>query len=194
MECPAPSATDTLPPPHELSPPAEQADARLLVRAANGTLAGHAALWWTHAPPFEHGKLGVIGGFAAVDADAAREVLENACARLAQADCEHAAGPMNGNTWRRYRLVVDGTERGPFPLEPRNPPQYPVWWRAAGFVELASYSSSLVVLDGKPAVAEEVAARLAAGGVTIRPLDPQRFEDDLAAIYAVTVASFPCDW
>lgn len=41
--------------------------------------------------------------------------------------------PMNGNTWRRHRFVIESDGRKPFLLEPRNPVEHPQWWRQAGF-------------------------------------------------------------
>lgn len=179
-----------LPHPRESSPESEQADARLLVHAVDGRVAAHAALWWSQTPPCAPGKLGAIGGFAADGPAAAFVLLEEACRRLARHGCALAAGPINGNTWRRYRLVTAGSVRGPFLLEPRNPPEYPVWWEQAGFTTLACYSSSLVALDGTRTVPAALEQRLRAAGVTIRGLDPGRFDAELEAIHRVTLASF----
>jgi GNAT superfamily N-acetyltransferase len=148
-------------------------------------------LWWTSAPPLAGEHPGVIGRFRAADATAARRVLEHATALLREQGCTLAIGPMDGNTWRSYRFVTDAGSAPPFLLEPRNPPEYPAWWEAAGFAPLAQYHSTatedLAVVDPRVGAAAE---RLAAAGVTVRALSPDRYAEDLAAIHDVSVESF----
>jgi GNAT superfamily N-acetyltransferase len=100
-------------------------------------------------------------------------------------------GPMDGNTWRRYRFVTAPGTEPPFLLEPTNPPEWPRWWQAAGFAPLAEYYSSATAdLEARDARVGAVAARLAAAGVTIRALNPADFAGELDRIYAVSTVSF----
>jgi GNAT superfamily N-acetyltransferase len=98
---------------------------------------------------------------------------------------------MDGTTWRRYRLL---TERGPQPtffLEPDNPDDWPNHYLSSGFTVLAQYCSALNAEIGQTDPrAAEVAGSLSAGGVTIRPLNPDGFLDELQRIYLLSVASF----
>src|SRR5687767_13758004 len=86
------------------------------VTAENG--AATALLWWSNVPALPGEKLGVIGGFEASSADAAKAVLMQARERLRAEQCTLAVGPMDGNTWRRYRFVTDPGVEPPFLLEP----------------------------------------------------------------------------
>jgi GNAT superfamily N-acetyltransferase len=98
---------------------------------------------------------------------------------------------MDGNTWRRYRLVTEVGTEPPFFLEPTNPPEWPAWWREAGFSPLAEYYSSATRdLAARDARLEGVKARLAAAGVALRPLEAARFEDELGGIHDVSIESF----
>lgn len=117
-------------------------------------------------------------------------LLQAAEKRLREAGCTLAIGPMNGNTWRRHRFVIESEGRGPFLLEPRNAPGYPGWWQSAGFRELSRYSSSVMALDGEPVVAPALRERLLRSGLVIRSLDASRYDDELRVIHAISLRSF----
>jgi GNAT superfamily N-acetyltransferase len=180
-----------LSPPETLAGPDEAMDTRVFITDEDGCSIGHVALWWTDAPPLEGHKPGTIGGFDAKDEATAVRLLQVAASYLRKAGCTLAIGPMNGNTWRRHRFVIESSGRAPFLLEPRNPEPHPAWWRTAGFGELSRYSSSLIPLDGQPAVSPALKSRLGKSGVIIRPLDASRYDDELRAIHAVSLKSFP---
>ena len=98
---------------------------------------------------------------------------------------------MDGNTWRRYRFVTDVGSEPPFFLEPENPPAYPRYFTEAGFVPLAEYSSALVTdLAAQDARIPRAIERLRQQGVHWRALDINNFEQELRAIYALSVQSF----
>jgi len=173
-----------------ISSETEMPDARVIVVGDDGTGVGHAALWWNQTPEFEGERVGAIGGFAAMDEPVTKILLEGAVGHLRSVGCQRIVGPMNGNTWRSYRFVIESTGRGPFLLEPRNPSLFPDWWRAAGFSEFSRYSSSAISLDGEPTVPPALKQRLLRSGVVIRPMDPARYEEELTAIYDVCLRSF----
>ncbi len=95
-------------------------------------------------------------------------------------------GPMDGDTWHRYRLNVGPFDQPPFLLEPYNPLRYESLWTAQGFTLLERYYSKRV----DPAVVvSHLAARCGeavAAGYRLRPLDPRRFEDELRRIYELS--------
>ncbi len=95
-------------------------------------------------------------------------------------------GPMDGDTWHRYRLNVGPFDQSPFLLEPYNPPGYERLWMAQGFTLLERYYSKRV----DPAVVvAHLAARCGeavAAGYRLRPLDPSRFQDELRRIYELS--------
>lgn len=153
------------------------------------------SLWWTQVPRLEGERLGVIGRFSADTGADATAVLARACEELKARGCTLAVGPMNRNTWRSYRLVTDAGDEPPFLLEPVNPPEWPAWWRAAGFGPLAEYYSSATDdLTTRDERVDGVAARMKAAGVTVRPMDVARFEEELVKIYDVSVVSFEANY
>lgn len=180
-------------------PSPDYAPGNILAHRAEGHVAtaGARCSWWFDtAPPLAGERPGVLGHFVATSPEAARAVLDRACAELAARGASLALGPMDGNTWRRYRWVTDSApDEPPFLMEPTNPPDYPAWWSAAGFESLAIYQSALVTrLDTTDPRLDRVRERLVRDGVTIRTLSPhstpQRFESELRALHAVSLVSF----
>jgi L-amino acid N-acyltransferase YncA len=176
--------------PLSLAPESERPDQRVVVRDAAGEVAACAALWWCETPELNSRKVGAIGGFAALDGKSAALALDESLASLRAAGAATAVGPMNGNTWRRYRWVVESDGRGPFLMEPENPAAYPEWWQARGFEVMAGYSSSVVDPLAAPAVAARARRRLESSGFEIRTLDPDRYDDELRAMHALSLRGF----
>ena len=180
-------------------------DARLFTRQApdahwialdgDGRVRARASLWWTDTAPLPPHRLGVIGHFASDDAGATKEMLDHACRELQQRGCTLAVGPMDGNTWRRYRLL---TERGPEPvffLEPDNPDEWPHWFSAAGFAPLATYFSSVCNdLSIEDPRIPRITGRLEGEGVRLRSINPDDFTNELRRIYDVSRESFKANF
>lgn len=166
-------------------------DLRITLPAADAAGAAQVRLWWTRVPTLPGETLGVIGDFAGADESSARRVLDTACAELVRRGCTLAVGPMDGNTWRKYRFVTDRGTEPPFFLEAWNPPEYPCWWQAAGFQPLAEYfSASVNDLDARDERLVNVTLRMVDAGITLRPLNPADFAAELRRIHDVSVVSF----
>jgi GNAT superfamily N-acetyltransferase len=160
-----------------------------------------ASLWLAddlHGAP---GRSGLIGHYEALDDRAGVTLLTESCARLvarsAASSLARILGPMNGNTWARYRLALplepDDRRFDPlvFLTEPINPPTYPPHFMAAGFTVAARYLTRIDLEPGRPASdAEAIAARLSARGIRVRTLDLARFDDELVALHALSLEAF----
>lgn len=180
----------------EIAPDAAQAahrpDARWAARDGGAVLA-RCSLWWRETPLHGGERSGVIGHFDAAPGagEAARALLEHACRQLAARGASLAIGPMDGNTWRAYRLVSDAGSEPPFLLEPWNPLEWNAHFAAAGFAPLATYHSSATRdLASQDERVPQAAGRLRAGGVRLRALDPARFVEELERIHALSVDAF----
>jgi L-amino acid N-acyltransferase YncA len=169
------------------------ADGRVDATTSNGM--SEALLWRQRTPSIAGETVGVIGGFHATSREAAEDVLTRATAELRAHGCTLAIGPMDGSTWRRYRLVTDvGTEPAFF-MEPTNPAEWPVWWRAVGFEPIAEYCSTVTdTLSRGDDRLVSVRGRMTAAGVTLRPLDLGRFEQELRGIFDVSIISFQTNY
>lgn len=152
--------------------------------------AARCSLWWRAAPTLPGGRLGLVGHYAAHDAAAAASLLAAACERLRAEGCELAVGPMDGNTWRRYRLLTWRGTDPPFLLEPDNPDEWPRHFEAAGFAPLAAYYSSkcddLAAYPADPALA----AAMHAAGLRSRAIDTANLERELGTLWRLATDAF----
>ena len=136
--------------------------------------------------------LGMLGFFEAVDEpEAARAVLEAGVAWLRDSGSPRVVGPMDGDTWHRYRLNVGPRDLPPFLLEPYNPAYYERFWTRAGFGPLESYFSKR--LDDIAPMAEALAPkseRALKRGYSLRRFRTDRYEEDMSAIFEISCRIF----
>ena len=163
----------------------------LALQDTGGALLARCSLWRARDASGAPTTAGLIGHYAAADADAGAEVLEHALDWHRADGCERVIGPMDGSTWHRYRLL---TERGTEPiffLEPDNPDDWPAHFTDAGFVPLATYFSALNpdLTRGDPR-SEQRRAELERDGITLRKIDVERLEAELAAIHELSLEAF----
>jgi ribosomal protein S18 acetylase RimI-like enzyme len=143
------------------------------------------------------GDTGLVGHYDALEAEAGVALLGAARNELAAAGVARVLGPMNGSTWRRYRLALPAEPGDPtfdppvFYGEPRNPVEYPAHFEAAGFALDARYESRIEP-DLRTEAASLVLAqeRLAAAGIRIRTLNPTRFEEETRALFVASLEAF----
>ncbi len=154
-------------------------------------ITAHCSLWWRNLPAYEHHRLGSIGHYGAEDAESAKALLTHACQQLSQQGCTLAIAPIDGNTWRRYRLI---TERGTEPLfflEPDNPDEWVEHFEQQEFTPLARYSSALNTdLTQVDPRLERTSERLRQQGIQMRSLDVEQLESELQRIHQLSLVSF----
>lgn len=165
------------------------ADFHLTVEQA-GSASARASVWWKNVPAVAGETPGVIGHFAADSANAARLVLDACCDKLAQEGCTLAVGPMNGSTWRSYRLVTWSNGAPPFFMEPSNPDAYPGYFRTAGFYDYEKYMSDFEGDMARTELPAAVARKNASAGIVVRGFDNADFYGELKRIYDVSCVSF----
>jgi len=162
-----------------------------LVAISRGSLVGRCSCWWNRTPSLEGHRAGVIGHYAAAVGEAGPLLLSRACARLSAAGCTVAIGPMDGNTSRPYRFIVERGDEPIFFLEPDNPDEWPRQWCSAGFSPLATYTSAVndhLTVEGTSTAA--VIDRLAEAGISIRTFDAAHADAELRRIFALSLVSF----
>lgn len=163
-----------------------------LVAVVNGEVVARTSLWWKETPALDGARVGAIGHYSDASAEAAKVLLDAVCERLRSEGCGLAVGPMDGNTWRRYRFITERGAEAAFLMEPDNADDAPSRWVAAGFASLAEYFSALNDdLEYEDAQVTRAGERLMRGGVAVRALDAARFDEELRRIYEVSVAAFP---
>lgn len=154
-------------------------------------LAGHCSLWWKDVPDYPQEKLGFIGHYGAEEPAAGTLLLQAACQQLAAAGCTLAIAPIDGNTWQRYRLLIERGSEPIFCLEPDNPDEWREHFSQQGFTPIARYSSALNEnLTFVDSGLEQIANRLETEGITIRSIQLENIESELSRIHAIASVSF----
>ncbi|HBR00511.1 MAG TPA: N-acetyltransferase [Cyanobacteria bacterium UBA11691] len=157
----------------------------------NQTLVARCSLWWKNTPNYGQETLGFIGHYAVQDRQSAKALFSRSLEILGQHHCTLAVAPIDGNTWRNYRWITDRGEHPVFFLEPDNPPDYVEEILGAGFSPLAGYYSALVTdLNQGDRRLERVGDRLKKLDITLRPLNLDKWEEELRQIYHVSRIAF----
>lgn len=176
----------------DLSPPMvlQHAPDTVLMSLEQGRLLGRASLWWRQVPALRNERVGLIGHYAAQDSRAAAEILGDACLALLAQGCSVAVGPMDGSTWRRYRLLSERGDAPPFFLEPDNPDDWPSQFEAAGFHALAHYYSSINEDNARCKDHSALTKRLERAGYSLRPLASHDMEAELGRLWQLSSEAF----
>lgn len=183
--------TSTVPPIGDAALGLDQPDAHWRIMSGGNTAVGHCSLWWKRTPVIGRHRIGCIGHYAACSVPVARTLLRQACAELAAHGCTVAVGPMDGSTWRRYRVVTNRGHHAPFFLEPYDPDDCAVHWHSAGFQPLADYVSIMDPdMGAYGARYAPLARRVARRGITIRTFDTGNPERELRHLLRLAQASF----
>ncbi len=131
----------------------------------------------------------MIGSFEAQnEPNAVREMLREAARWLREQGATIVVGPMDGDTWHRYRVNAGPFDEPPFLLEPVNPPYWDALWREAGFVTVEQYTSKRIH-DVAPLV-EKLAPmheRALARGYRFRNFDLARLDEELALVWKMSL-------
>jgi GNAT superfamily N-acetyltransferase len=156
-----------------------------------GDAVARCSLWWRQTPAYSGHRIGYVGHYAVADPQAAPVLLRLASERLAAEGCTLAVGPVDGNTWQRYRLITERGTEPPFFLEPDNPDDWPGQFSAAGFTPLAQYysalNSSLAADDPRAAALDR---RVTDRDIIIQRLRPERFDEVMRRVHALSLLSF----
>jgi GNAT superfamily N-acetyltransferase len=147
--------------------------------------------------------LGLLGYFEAHDdREAVTALLDAAVAWLRAEGAATIVGPMDGDTWHRYRFNVGPWDEPPFLMEPHQPAYYGPLWEAYGFQALEGYYSKRVDdIFGASARLEPVRSRVESQGYRLRTYQPDRYEEELRLLYDLSLEIFagnylysPIDW
>jgi hypothetical protein len=138
------------------------------------------------------GTLGLLGYFEARDdREGVTQLFDAAVAWLRSAGAATIVGPMDGDTWHRYRFNVGPWDEPPFLMEPHQPAYYGPLWEAYGFQVLEGYYSKRV--DDAAAVAERlepIRRRVESQGYILRTYRPARYEEELRLLYQLSLDIF----
>ncbi len=179
---PAPAWTASVPPWPALRGAAAPAEHAVLV--AGGTPRARAALWHDATARYRDAPATYVGHLAAETDDALTTLLDALAARTGRLGSRWLLGPIDGDTWHAYRLVVASSAEPSFPGEPVHPPTWPGAFAAAGMAPVERYWSACRAVD------DAVDAPPPPPGVRLRPLDGKRPDADLDALHGIAIEAF----
>ena len=136
------------------------------------------------------GDTGIIGWFEARnEPPLVQQLLREAASWLRAEGAVQVIGPMDGDTWHRYRVNAGPFDEPLFLLEPANPPYYADLWSPFEIVE--RYSSKRVA-DVAPLI-EQLAPmheRAMKRGYRLRPFDVTRIREELTLVWKLSLEIF----
>lgn len=138
------------------------------------------------------GDVGMIGSFvAADDPPAVTSMLHDAARWLREQGAKQVIGPMDGDTWHRYRVNAGPFDEPPFLLEPVNPPYYDALWRAAGFEVTDAYTSKRIHdVAFLASMLGDMYERSRKRGYRFRFIEPWRLQEELELVWRLTTEIF----
>jgi hypothetical protein len=98
------------------------------------------------APSWDGRRTAAIGQFCCASAEDGAALLTCASELLRGEGFTAVVGPMDGDTWHRYRLVVETDGSPPFVMEPTSGPHDLAAFQSAGFEPISLYASARATL------------------------------------------------
>lgn len=137
------------------------------------------------APSWGSHKTAAIGGFVCTSAESGAAVLREAAERLTREGFAAVIGPMDGDTWHKYRVVSGTDQSPPYFLEPVSGAADYAAFTAAGFKPISSYVSARARI--KDAIDAEPAS---VAGVTVAAWDGKNASDLIAQLFEMSGQAF----
>ena len=150
-------------------------------RAINGA----SVAIYRDAPRWEEMRTAAIGGFRCDDAARGAILLSEIAAMLSAEGFVALIGPMDGDTWHRYRVVTESDGSAPYLLEPVSDPSSHQAFRDAGFTSISHYVSARGLLTD--AIAPEPPS---VPGITVTAWDGTRSEALFDRLFESSTGAF----
>lgn len=137
------------------------------------------------APQWDGLRSAAVGQFRCSDAESGAGLLAHVEKVLRDEGAEAIIGPMDGDTWHNYRLVVESDGSAAFAMEPVSGPHDLAAFERQGFVPISSYVSARAPLEQ---VANSVPARIE--DVQVKPWDGTNAENLLDGLFGMSLSAF----
>jgi GNAT superfamily N-acetyltransferase len=174
---------------------------QLFVAMRDGRIAGRIAAIENRAHnEFHADRVGFFGFFECVDdVEVARSLLDAAAGWLSARGLSAMRGPMSPSTNHECGLLVDGFSEHPVFMTPWNPPYYATLVERAGLVAVKDLLGHLLDANDPgfsfpQRISTHAQRARDSGRVTIRTLDPKRFDEELELCWDVYNAAWERNW
>lgn len=137
------------------------------------------------APSWDGLRTAAIGGFKCESAAAGAKLLSQVGTDLAAAGFGALIGPMDGDTWHRYRVVTETDGSRPYLMEPVSGPYDREAFSTAGFTAISEYAS------GRGALLDAIGPEPATmPGVRVAQWDGSRSAELIDRLFETSAGAF----
>ncbi len=146
---------------------------------------GAACTVYRDAPAWADKKTAAVGAFSCESVEAGARLLSDVCETLVGEGFQAVIGPMDGDTWHKYRVVSESDGSAPYFLEPVSGPFDLAAFTSAGFAPISSYVSARAGIDeaiGKSATAVD--------GITITAWDGKNAASLIGGLFDLSRSAF----
>lgn len=109
--------------------------------------AGARCTLYRDAPSWNGARTAAVGAFSCEGVEPGCALLEATAEMLASEGFDAVVGPMDGDTWHKYRVVSETDGSSPYFLEPVSGPHDLAAFHSAGFTPVSSYVSARAKID-----------------------------------------------
>jgi GNAT superfamily N-acetyltransferase len=146
---------------------------------------------------YQKDNLGFFGFLEMIDSQPVADALLGAAREwLQERKVRAIQGPMNPSSNYECGMLVDGFDSSPYVMMTYNPPYYPERMERAGWKkskDLLAYISSPSKVSADKV--NRVAGRaLKQNGVSVRPIDMKRFDQEVEAVWKVYNSAWSRNW
>lgn len=111
-------------------------DNNIIVSLVDGDEKARATIYYENTPQKNGSNIGCIGDISIVDLSYGTSLLKKCTELLIENGVKHIVGPMNGNTWKKYRTMKYSRGDSLFLLENVDPIEYNDVFLKEGFSEV----------------------------------------------------------
>lgn len=151
------------------------------------------AICYFESTPIVDGKnIGAIGNFETNDINLGIKLLNKCEEILKDKGCKLLVGPMDGNTWKKYRTLSYTTDEPKFILENINPIEQNEIFLKSNFEKKYIYTSTKGKIDDyiQPKYEDKLEQKIKEKKIIIRTFKKDNYIEDLKKIYEVAKTSF----
>ena len=148
--------------------------------------------YYKNTPQDDGVQVGCIGNLEIKDYNYGVELLKKAEEVLKNKGITRIVGPMNGNTWKKYRTIKYTRGDNVFLLENVDPIEYNKIFQEAGFTEIYTYTSNKGLIQDayKSEIIDMAEENLKQENIIIRKFNKENAVQDLKKIYNISKQCF----
>ena len=149
-------------------------------------------IYYKNTPQDNGVTVGCIGNLEIKDYNYGVELLKKAEEILKNKGITRVVGPMNGNTWKKYRTMKYTKGDAAFLLENVDPIEYNKIFQEAGYTELYTYTSNKGLIQDayKSEIIDMAEENLKQENIVIRKFNKEKAQEDLKKIYNISKQCF----